>query len=213
MIPPQEKHVWNQHQFETAWAFAKGHKFGLDIMVLLETGITRSELLGLLFEDVDLAGRCLHIRNGLVQISDPHTGNAYLVHEGLKNAHRAGDIPLSTELTIELARKPRVIYVGKPTKKITPGFLFYSPRGLAYNPRNWYDRVFCSFMDELCSEYPQVPRLTTHELRHTRASLLAQNRTDLHAIANLLGHRNLDMLSKRYLRKDTDSLRAALDLI
>jgi integrase len=60
-----------------------------------------------------------------------------------------------------------------------------------------------------------LPRLTTHGLRHTAATLMVANATDvgeLRAIADVLGH-SPDMLMKIYAHTMPDSLKAVSDKI
>ena len=57
---------------------------------------------------------------------------------------------------------------------------------------------------------PELPKLTPHELRHTRATLwLAQGVPEL-MVAKLLGHCDLKMLAKIYDHTSEETLRNAL---
>ena len=53
-----KKQAYTQEQYDIAYNFASKWPNGLSIMLLLETGISRSELLGLRWEDLDLSTRC-----------------------------------------------------------------------------------------------------------------------------------------------------------
>lgn len=216
-IPPQEKHVWTQGQYDTAYDFAQ--KCGrLDIMVLLETAISRSELLGLTWADFDPNQHLLHLRNGLVQLKNSETLKIELVHNGLKNKYRHRDVPISKQLSARLFSLPRVIYVGgdshrhTPPRKVATEYIFHAPHGGPFSPTNWYHRVFMPWMYDFCALHPDIPPLSPHELRHTRATLLKDEGKDIYSIARLLGHRNLDMLAKRYAHDNVDALRRALDV-
>lgn len=58
--------------------------------------------------------------------------------------------------------------------------------------------------------HPELPRLTPHELRHTRATLwLAQGVPEL-MVAKLLGHCDLKMLAKIYDHTSEETLRNTL---
>lgn len=48
---------------------------------------------------------------------------------------------------------------------------FYSPEGNPYQPNNWANRVYRPFIKALHQENPEIPELSPHELRHTRATL------------------------------------------
>lgn len=216
-IPPREKHVWNQEQYDIAFAYAKRNSY-VDIMVLMETGITRSELLGLTWEDFDPAQRLLILRNGLVQLINSETEKLELVHSGLKNKYRHRAVPISKEIVTRLNFLPRVLYVGGNAKKhtlarkVVPEYIFCAPEGGPYQPSNWYHRRYRPFMKALMEECPTIMPLTPHELRHTKASLLVNDGVSPFFVAKLLGHSNLDMLSKRYAHEDMDALRRALHM-
>lgn len=213
------KRVYTQAQYDIVHTFAEGHKDGLSILVLMETGITRSELLGLRWEDLDVTGSLLYIRQGLVQQKDSVTGKIVTVSDGLKNTYRSRVIPLRSELVARLSALPRVVYVGGNAKRDTAAtpviteFIFHAPKGGAFTPMNWTNRVFKPFMRDLQKSYPDVPALNPHELRHTRATLWKDDGVDLFSIAKLLGHSDLDMLAKRYAHNNVDTLKRALGLL
>ena len=208
-IEPLEKRTWTLEQYKAAWQFAKQHKHGLDIMILMETAISRSELLGLTWANHDSNASCLKLENGLTRAKNPHSGRQELEHSGLKNKYRKREIPLSKELNALLTLKPH--HISTKAGKIPTKYIFHAPSGCAYAPDNWYKRVLKKFMKDLHEEQPNIPMLTTHELRHTRATLLTHHENvDLFSIAELLGHKDLKMIRERYVHSDTEALRRAL---
>ncbi|MEL7655109.1 MAG: site-specific integrase [Bacillota bacterium] len=214
-IKPMEKHTWSLEEYHTAYQFALHHPNGLPIIVLMETAISRSELLGLRWSDHDEKNCVLHINSGLVSQKSTITGKYELVNDGLKNRYRQRNIPLSQLTNGLLSLKPNYVMVREaeqPARKVRTEFIFHSPKGTAYDPDNWYRRVLQRFMKDLHAEHPEVPMLTTHELRHTRATLLKDNGTDIFSIARLLGHCDLNMLAKRYAHDNVEALRKALSL-
>lgn len=203
-VPPKIKYVWTQKQYDVAWNYAKKHKHGLDLLILMETAISKSELLGLHRADHDNKNSLLHIQRGRVATKDPTTGKYIIIEEGVKNKYRQRVIPLSKELNAAI-----FIHL---SALVNPSHIIYSSKGCACRPDNWYKRVLIPFMKDLHNEHPDVPMLTTHELRHTRATLLKNQGVDVFSIARLLGHCDLDMLAKRYVHDDVDALRSALNL-
>ena len=81
-----EKHAFSQQEYDTTYEFAVNHPKGLAIMLLMETGCSRSELLGLRFEDFDAEHGILHINQGLVSVNSKDSGET-LIAAGLKNGY------------------------------------------------------------------------------------------------------------------------------
>lgn len=203
------KHAYTQAQYETAYQFAKEWEDGLSIMLLLETGISRSELLGLRWEDLDEAGGCIHINQGLVTYYSADENKLVMESNGLKNKFRQRTIPITNEeLWKRLCQAPRTVTMGKRT--VLTEQIFHSPEGKAYQPNNWENRVYRRFMRALHKAHPEVPELSPHELRHTRATLWIAQGMDPYMAARLLGHSDLKMLTKIYDHTSTETLRKAL---
>ncbi len=211
-IVPPEKHAYSQKEYDTVYSFAKTHPYGLPIMLIMETGITRSELLGLRWGDIDPEENAIHIRQGLVGYQDLAENQWMVESDGLKNKYRQRSIPiLDEELLQRIKSIPRTVNVrqrkGAAPVKVAPENVFYSPEGKPFQPQNWSRRFYNRFMDDLLRVHPELPRLTPHELRHTRATLwLAQGIPEL-MVAKLLGHCDLKMLAKIYDHTDVDTLR------
>lgn len=204
-----QKQAFTQAQYDTAYSFAKTWKNGLSIMLLLETGISRSELLGLRWEDLDLSNRCLRINHGLVVYHSDDEDKQVMESSGLKNKFRKRAIPITDdELWERLCSIPHMIEVNGVT--VMPEQLFYSPEGKPYQPNNWANRVFRPFMKALHKKYPDLPELSPHELRHTRATLWIAQGISPYLVARLLGHSDLKMLQKIYDHTSEETLRKAL---
>lgn len=214
-IAPATKNVWTLEQYQIAYEYALSHPNGLDMITLMETAISRSELLGLTKANLDRQIPALVLTDGLVAVRDANTGHYELVHDGLKNNFRKRTIPISPLLATMLDLKPMKVMVRGENGKMheqKQEYIFHAPHGGPYDPTNWYRRVERKFMADLHLAHPEVPTLTTHELRHTRATLLKNSGTDLFSVARLLGHRNLDMLAKRYAHDDVGALKEALKI-
>lgn len=165
-----EKHAFTQEQYDQVYHMAKNDPKGLSIMLLLATGISRSELLGLRWEDLDLDHALLHIKQGLVFYHLEDQGKWISESDGLKNQYRQRSIPLvDSDLLQKLKALPHDIMVGD--ERIKTEYVFHSPEGKPYQPNNWVNRVYRPFMEKVRARYPDVPKLSAHELRHTRATL------------------------------------------
>ena len=203
------KHAFTQEQYDTAYAFAKEWKNGLSLMLLLETGISRSELLGLRWEDLDLEQQSIHINQGLVVYHSVEEDKLVMESNGLKNKFRRRTIPITDqELWKRLCQAPRTVNPGKCTMLTEQ--IFHSPEGKPYQPNNWENRVYRPFMRALHKAHPEIPMLSPHELRHTRATLWIAQGMAPYMAARLLGHSDLKMLTKIYDHTSTETLRQAL---
>lgn len=205
----QEKQSYTQEQYEVAYSFAKEYPSGLSLMLMLETGISRSELLGLRWSDIDTENRCVHIHQGLVAYLSADTGKHVMESDGLKNKFRERTIPIVDDaLWKRLCQAPKTVTLGK--KVILTEQVIHSPEGNAYQPNNWANRVFRPFMKELHKLHPDVPELSPHELRHTRATLWIAQGMDPYMVARLLGHSDLKMLTRIYDHTSPETLRKAI---
>ena len=210
-----EKPAFSQQEYDTTYEFAVNHPKGLAIMLLMETGCSRSELLGLRFEDFDAEHGILHINQGLVSVNSKDGGET-LIADGLKNGYRHREIPiLEPRLLARLKAEPKTITIssGENERTVKAEYIFYSPEGKAYIPRNWYEREYKPFMRALVKAHPKIPLLTPHELRHTRATLWSAQGVPQHLIADLLGHCDTRKLERVYNHTTTDTLRLALEAV
>lgn len=204
-----KKHAYTQEQYDLAYSFAKQWEDGLSIMLLLETGISRSELLGLRWEDLNREEHSISVNQGLVVYHSADENKLVMESNGLKNKFRRRTIPITdNELWKRLCQAPRTVTLGKRT--VLTDQIFHSPEGKPYQPNNWENRVYRRFMRALHQAHPEVPELSPHELRHTRATLWIAQGMDPYMAARLLGHSDLKMLTKIYDHTSTETLRQAL---
>lgn len=219
-----EKNIYTQHQVNMIMDYAKTHRYGLEIIMLLTYGLRRGELLGIRWEDVDLENKVLHIRHAVTDVQDPETRKMKIVVDDPKTAFSVRDLPLTDEIAAMIINKSKVIVVGKNEHKKKPGhevqteFVFHNRMGKVFSPRTWSRRHYDVFMSEMhkhfISQDPPVdiPILNPHELRHTRTSLWVNEDKNLYAVAVALGWNDLKMLRERYAHPNIESSRKALDL-
>lgn len=201
-IPDREKFVWSEREYNVAYEFAQCHPKGLGILVLMETALSRSELLALRRQDFSFSGRFLSPDGGIVETRSVQNGKYELQRtEGKNQFRKRRTIPISDNLANRLA----AAFNASPYE-----YLFHSKKGTPLWPHNWHKRDFFPFMRDLHEEHPEVRPLTPHELRHTTATLLAYQGVDLYTVSRLMGHADLKMLQKRYLHDDLEAMRNAL---
>lgn len=215
-IERADKTAYTQEEYDIVYEFAKKRPDGLSLMLLMETGISRSELLGLRWEDFDAERGVISVNQGLTSYVDVDNGCVTAVGN-LKNDFRKRSIPIVEETLLNRLRTtPHKVYVStgagekKKVTAIPTEFIISSPRGKPYQPNNWNNRVFKPFIKDLHAEHPEIPVLSAHEFRHTRATLWVGAGVPPMATARLLGHSDLKMLMRVYDHTNVDTLRKAL---
>lgn len=146
---------------------------------------------------------------GLVVYHSDDLDRHVMESDGLKNKFRCRSIPdVDDDLWDRLCELPKIITVGN--KDILTEQLFHSPEGKPYNPNNWVNRVYRPFMKALHQAHPDIPELSPHECRHTRATLWIAQGIDPYMVARLLGHNGVSMLARRYDHTSIDTPRNVL---
>lgn len=198
-----EKQTYTAEQSQLVSDYARTHKDGLAVILMLEYGIRKGEVLALHKEDIDFSENVIHINHSVADIKNKNTGKVEVILKPPKNKQSYRDIPITVEIT-------------KMLEAAKTDFIFANSKGGLYSPHNWTNRNFKRFMNDMQIHYKKqgidIPILNPHELRHTRATLWVNSGKNLFAIAAVLGHSDLKMLQQRYAHKDTDSLRNLLDL-
>ena len=67
-------------------------------------------------------------------------------------------------------------------------------------------------MANIQKEYPDIPSLTAHELRHTYGTQLRRKGVDIYTIQKVLGHKDINVTSEIYVHNELEALRKALNL-
>lgn len=184
------KHVWTKEQADKAEEYARQH-LRLDIVLYLNTGLRRSELLGLKWTDVDFEGNMLHVQRAVVQTK------GQIVIDRPKSVSSDRIVPFSESFCkyLKKFRNDNEYVIG------TDGVM--SPAT--------YSKHFSKFMNKL-SEDTGVPVLTPHELRHTYGTLKREAGVDIYTIQKVMGHSDISITADIYVHNDIDVLKKQLNL-
>lgn len=131
------------------------------ITLLFNCGLRVSEVLNLMPENIDSKGGVLHIVNG----------------KGLKDRFVGMD-----NFTLEVLRDYYREY--RPTK-----WIFNGQYSTNENPTQYTDRSINTFLKQIAAKAGITKRIYSHLGRHSFATQLVENGTDLGMIQNLLGHK------------------------
>lgn len=185
-----EKKVYTDEQIQIVESFAADRM--PEVIILLETGLRRGELLGLKWEDVDLHNKTLSVRRSVANKS----GGGVTVNPPKWNSYRTN--PLSARAIAVFKTLPR-----------TSEYIFPSSANDAQRPDSWALRLR-KFMIELAKNHKDIPQLTAHELRHTYGTRLRRNGADIYSIQKVMGHKDIRMTTEIYVHNEIETLRKAI---
>lgn len=166
--------VWHRHHA------GKRERDRLLLALFAYAGLRRAELLGLDWEDVDLARRLLRVRRGKggrMRVVPIHPALVPLFVAYLNAGERIGQGPL---------------LVGTQGRRLSAGILAQTFKRYAK-----------------AAGLTERKRVTPHTLRHVFASELLRAGANLRQIQELLGHKHLDS-TQRYTRVTAHELRGAV---
>lgn len=149
------------------------------IATAVYTGMRNSELLGLVWDDVDLDGGAIHLR---VQLSRGHRGRPA---ERVRPKTRTGarQIPLAPQLAAVLRA-----HRGSSKFKAATDWVFVTGNGTPFSHRNVY-RSALARAAHAAGLNQDGSRLRLHDLRHTFAShLIIDVGLDIVQVSRILGH-------------------------
>lgn len=181
---PKQRKSYTYGEYRTAVDFSKTHPKGLGPFIMLKTGVRLSELLGLKGSDVDFEKRIVYVRRTVTD------ADGLKPYGKTKNAMRA--IPIDDE-AVEYLKLQMVCH--------TDDLIFPKTR-----PYKYRMSVFYKFQDDLLSAYPELPKMTPHEYRHTFGTLLYQSGTELLTLSRIMGHASVTMTQRVYVHDTVDDI-------
>ena len=189
-ISASEKQVYTSEQRKRLVAECM-HLGYVDLVLLFDTGLRRSELLALDWAHINLEERYIYTESGVV----PVPGGAK--KGGPKSDSSIRIVPISVRTTAFLAKHKGTGYV------VTGTAQYMSPSG--------YERKYCRRMKPLC-ERLGLPYLPPHNLRHTYGTELRAKGADVYTIQHAMGHADVRITSKLYVHNDIEILRGNMHL-
>lgn len=178
-IPKVEPQAWNARQLQAFLQAAAGHRLFPAFWVLAATGMRRSELLGLRWDDVDLKKARVSVNRGLVAVA-----YELRVSRGkTRNSRRAIDLDPTTIKVLNAWRewqKAEQEAAGVESE----GWVFANTDGNPVHPHS-ISQTF-----ERIANRAGVPRIRLHDLRHTHGTLLIKAGVPVKVVSERLGHGN-----------------------
>lgn len=177
--PKPEKRVpktLSSEKVNELFRILKGDRLYPLYVVAIATGMREGELLGLMWEDVDLEKGIIHVRRTAQTLA----GKGVVITETKTNQSRRS-IPLPQFAIEALKEQPKECELVFPTSNCTP----ISARNLL---RHWY----------LVREKIDEPNMRFHDLRHTSATLLLKAGIHPKVVQERLGHSRISMTLDTY---------------
>ncbi len=208
-IDSQQQPQWTPEEAKRFLSLLENEYYGTLYIVTLTTGMRRSEVLGLRWQDVDLDEGVVHVRHKLTQVN-----GALISGNKTKTPSGRRDIPLhprvverlrehrQQQLTQRLAAGERWVGAGEAGELV-----FCTRDGKPLTPRNIYRRL-----NQLI-ERLGISHAMLHGMRRTASSIAHDETKDLLAVAKLLGHAQPDVTAKHYARATDQAARLAAQAV
>ena len=196
-VRTQEKSALTAEQSQRLLDAVKGTRAYLFCLIALQTGLRRGEICGLMWSDIDLKARIIHVRHNAILSNGQTT-----VSEALKTSAAVRDLPIPPTLLAVLTQEyqnAKSLFVlhmenGSPISKSSlKNLLRIIENRTANHPA------------ELGTAAPNSKVLRTldfhvnpHQLRHTYITRLFESGLDIKEIQYLAGHSTVNMTLRVY---------------
>ncbi len=198
--------AWDHEQVARFLTVVSEHRWGAPLRLSVLYGLRRSELLALKWDDLDTTIGSIRIDEALVPV-----GGGVVWTDG-KSARSRRVIALDANTLAELARHR----AAQLEERLLAGgewqdydLIVATRQGRPVLPSN-FDHSLAVLVRK-----SELPRLTSHGLRHTAATHMVRNASDvgeLRAAADILGH-SPDMLMRVYAHTLPESVRSVTEKI
>lgn len=187
------KSVWTDEQIIIAKQFFADKL--PEVVLMLDTGLRRGEMLGLMWSDIDFENKTLTVRRS---VTDKQRGGVEISPPKMES-YRI--IPIQTSLCELLDKLPR-----------SSEYVFPNSLNTVQSPRIFSKRLKKA-MCALCKQHPEIPQLTAHEMRHTRGTQLRRNGTDIYTIQKIMGHKDINVTANIYVHDEVEATRKAANIV
>lgn len=166
-----------QHEFPNYYAL---------LLCAFRTGLRMGELLGLAWEDIDFEGNRIEVKrsysHGNFSTPKSHKSRVVDMSDQLRQVllcHRS-------VLTQKMGGSLHVVKLLKKFKPANIRLVFPNKHGEAMDGDNFRKRIFYKLLEK-----SELPRFRFHDIRHTFASLLLQQREPLNYVMEQMGHASI----------------------
>ena len=185
----KEPEMWTSEQYTIFMEAAEGSEFKEAFVLAAQTGMRRSELTGLRWQNVDLDEGVLYVRETLQRIY----GQGLII--GVPKSERGRRRITLGQSAIALLRDMRI---RQYEQQLASGGLFEGDYVLCDALGKPYDSGRLSREFNKIVKLTELPPLPLNSLRHLQASLLIAAGTHLRVIADRLGHSTTQLAADTY---------------
>ncbi|GIG54538.1 tyrosine-type recombinase/integrase [Demequina activiva] len=191
---------WSPAQIGAFLDSAAADRLGPLFEFAVFTGLRRGELLGLRWEDVDVASYKLQVRRTRIQTERGVLEQSPKTTSGRRIVD-LDEAAVGCLMEWQLRQQSECTALGATWS--TSGYVFTSPAGDPLLPQ-YVTRLFDRIRNRA-----QLPKMTFHGLRHEHASLLIESGADIALISKRLGHSSIGITSDVYSHLIGDAARKA----
>ncbi|MGW9496744.1 tyrosine-type recombinase/integrase [Streptomyces prasinus] len=189
-------------QFLTA---ARDHRLHALFELALHTGLRKGKLLGVHWDDLDLAGGTATIRRTLQRTN---AGGLATLPTKTRASERRIALPASCLHSLKAHREQQHAERDEAGADWQgSGYVFTTPQGRPIDPTN-LTRTFTMFLRKA-----GLRRIRFHDIRHSTATLLLEQGVELVVIKELLGHAHIGVTATVYAHVRLRLQRDAIDLL
>ncbi|HEX6554946.1 MAG TPA: site-specific integrase [Ktedonobacteraceae bacterium] len=177
-------------QVQRLLAAVEGHRLAALFKLALATGMRRGELLGLKWQDIDLAKGTVQVRRVLSRIPSRLPGRGYA--EAEPKTQRSRRTIVIAPFALEALKEHRARQLGEKQRAgagwLEHDFVFCTPLGTHLNPtRDMLDLL------KVFLKRAGLPDIRFHDLRHSSATLLLSLGVHPKVVQEILGHSQISM--------------------
>jgi integrase len=193
----RERRFLSPNEARKLQAAARGHRLDTLFLVLLTTGLRRSEARGLTWDDIDFERATLTVQRQTIRVDGiNHTLSP-------KTARSRRMIALPAPIRSALVRQRERVADERDAMGLRwqdNNLVFPSPMGKPFS-----ETTLARELDKICAK-AGLAHVTPHELRHSMASFCAAANINPRLAMGALGHSTLEMTMEHY-QHVTDAMR------